>query len=176
MKLLLALAITFFSVTSQAKPPPESEHFAPLLGNWLVSGRRLSQDGQSWKENPHPALWHFYRILNGHGIQDDWTSPAPHIAVAETTRTYGTNIRIFNNTEGQWEMAWIDSTNQVVRSFTATSTDDQIIMKSVGIDPPRRNIFHNMSSEGFSWRQEWTFDDGKTWTPVSYLEATPWKE
>ncbi|MFB3106889.1 MAG: hypothetical protein ACE1ZA_18465, partial [Pseudomonadales bacterium] len=73
-------------------------------------------------------------------------------------------------------MAWIDSTNQVVRSFTATSTDDQIIMKSVGIDPPRRNICHNMSSEGFSWRQEWTFDDGKTWTPVSYLEATPWKE
>lgn len=39
MKLLLALAITFFSVTSHAKPAPETEHFAPLLGSWLVSGR-----------------------------------------------------------------------------------------------------------------------------------------
>ncbi|MCZ6617965.1 MAG: hypothetical protein O7E57_07505 [Gammaproteobacteria bacterium] len=180
MKPLIVLVFLFCAVSSHAaprppSPPPETEHFAPLLGSWLVSGRSLSPDGQTWKENPHPALWTFYGILNDHGIQDDWTSPAPHIAVAEATRTYGTNIRIFNNTERRWEMAWIDSTNQLVRSFTATSSIDQIIMNSVGRTPPRRNIFYEMTSEGFRWRQEWTFDEGKTWVPVSYLEATAWQ-
>ena len=176
MKPLLLLALLFYTVSSPAnQPPPETEHFSPLLGSWLLSGRSLSRDGQIWTDNPHPALWRFYRILNGHGIQDDWTSPAPHIAVAESTRTYGTNIRTFNATEGQWEMAWMDSTSRGVLSFTATSTEDQIVMNSVGMNPPRRNIFHNLSAKGFNWRQEWTFDEGKTWIPVSYLEATPWQ-
>ena len=142
MKPLLVLALLFCATASRATPPPETEHFAPLIGSWLVSGRKLSPDGQTWTENPHPALWHFYRILHGHGIQDDWISPAPHISIDGSTRIYGTNIRIFNATEKRWEMAWIDSTNRIVRSFTAISTDDEIIMNSVGMTPPRRNIFH----------------------------------
>ncbi|MCZ6640094.1 MAG: hypothetical protein O7G86_18335 [Gammaproteobacteria bacterium] len=177
MKTLVALALLVYTVSGNAtQPPPETEHFAPLLGSWLVSGRGLSSDGQNWNENPHPALWRFYRILNGHGIQDDWTSPAPHVEVDESTRNYGTNIRIFDATKEQWAMAWIGSTNRALLTFTATSTNDEIIMNSVGMDPPRRNIFHNMSSDRFSWRQEWSFDEGETWVAVAYLEATRWND
>ena len=178
MKSLLVAALLICSVNGHTKGSTtvENDHFAPLLGSWLVSGRSLSPDGKTWTDNPHPALWRFYRILNGHAIQDDWTSPAPHIVDDKSTRTYGTNLRIFSTTKGHWEMTWIDSTRQVVLSFTATSTPDRIIMNSVGRNPPRRNIFDNLSPEGFSWRQEWTFDDGETWVPVSYLEASPWKD
>ncbi|MDP6375984.1 MAG: hypothetical protein QF921_11205 [Pseudomonadales bacterium] len=90
---LILLAV---SGSAAAAPPAAEDHFAPLLGTWLVDARSLQRDGQTWLENPHPAERPFYRIFGGEAIRDDFISPAPHIDVAKGERTWGMNIRIFN--------------------------------------------------------------------------------
>jgi hypothetical protein len=171
----LALAAACASTSTAAEPagtpPSETRHFEPLIGSWVVTGKNLSRDGQIWTDNAHPALWRFYYILDGHGIQDDFTSPAPDVDVAPSERTFGTNIRIYDPASGQWAMAWIDSKQRKTLTFTATSKTGEIVMQAIGAEPPRRNIFDNISSEAFDWRQEWSFDAGKTWVPVAYLYA-----
>jgi hypothetical protein len=154
-----------------AAAPPETDHFAPLLGTWEVEARRLSRDGSTWKEAEHPAQWRFYRILDGHAIQDDFISPAPGIDVPESARTYGTNIRIYNAKQQHWEMAWIDSGAREAREFSAVSKPGEIVMSSKDTEQRRRITFYEITESSFRWRQEWTFDGGATWVPVSYLEA-----
>ncbi|MEJ2130117.1 MAG: hypothetical protein P8Y95_00455 [Gammaproteobacteria bacterium] len=157
--------------------PEQTRHFAPLLGTWEISQRTLKRgatdpsDPASWIVSEYPKEWRFYTILNGHAVQDDFISPASWVDVPESQRSYGTNIRVFNEKKGKWEMAWISSTAREVWKFTATSKEGEIVMRSVDLDPPRRNFFHSFEKDAFSWRQEWTFDGGETWVPVVYIEA-----
>lgn len=167
----IVLILLAVSGAAAAAPPAEEDHFAPLLGTWLVDAKSLQRDGQTWVENPHPAEWRFYRILGGEAIQDDFISPAPHIQLDKGQRTWGTNIRIFNREKNAWEMAWIATGGREVLSFSATYLDGEIIMSARGVEPPRRNVFHNISADRFSWRQDWSFDAGETWVPVAHLEA-----
>jgi hypothetical protein len=152
--------------------PAETDHFAPLLGTWLVAGRRLDRDGKTWLPLAHPAQWRFYRILNGHAIQDDWTEPAPAVDVPESQRSYGTNIRIYNPERARWEMSWIHSGARETLVFTAVSEPGEIVMSSVAGEPPRRNVFHGIGPHSFEWRQEWSFDGGQTWVVVATFHAT----
>ena len=127
------------------------------------------------KENPHPALWRFYRILNGHGIQDDWTAPAPHIDVDESARTYPTNIRIFDDAQGQWAMAWIGSMNRTLQTFTATSTEDQLVMNSIGVDPHGETSFttcHPLGSAGARNGRSTKVKPGHSWPILKRRDGT----
>ena len=169
---LMAWSLFLLGSQTLAAPNIEHDHFAPLLGTWLVEARRLQRDGQTWIASEHPAEWHFYRILDDQAIQDDWIDPAPHIEVPADARTFGTNIRIYNSGLGQWEMAWISTTAREAWEASATFVNGEIIMRLKDLVPERRNIFHGFTADRFSWRQEWTFDGGETWTPVAYLEAT----
>jgi len=49
--------------------------------------------------------------------------------------------------QGQWAMAWIGSMNRTLQTFKATSTEDQIVMNSLGVDLPTakhlsRHVIH----------------------------------
>lgn len=41
-----------------------------LLGHWAITDSTLDKQGQ-WQKGLG-ASWHFYPILNGHAVQDDW--------------------------------------------------------------------------------------------------------
>lgn len=176
--LLLVIAATQ-SIADAFHPdaPKETRHFAPLLGTWEVSQKSLKRgatdpnDPASWIVAQHPGEWRFYTILGGQAIQDDFIAPASWVDAPDSQRLYGTNVRIFNAEKGEWEMAWVSTTTREVWRFTATSKEGEIVMRSVDLDPPRRNIFHDFTPDSFRWRQEWTFDGGKTWIPVAYIEA-----
>ncbi len=183
-KLLAAFLVFLFVAEGSAADegfhpdaPEQTRHFAPLLGTWQISQRTLRRgatdpnDPAAWIVSQQPNEWRFYTILNGHAIQDDFIVPASWIDVPESRRGYGTNIRIFNEAKGHWEMAWIATAAREVWEFTATSKEGEIVMHSIDLEPPRRNFFHSFTADSFSWRQEWTFDEGKTSVAVVYIEA-----
>ena len=103
---------------------------------------------------------------------DQASGDEPDVDVPESERSYGTNLRIYDPESGDWQMAWISTGARRILTFTARVENGQIVMHARGLDPPRRNVFHAFAADTFSWRQEWSFDGGETWTPVAYLEAT----
>ena len=104
----------------------ESSLMKRLLGRWAITDSALDKQGQ-WQKGPGTS-WHFYPILNGYAVQDDWISPPLNVPEPMGGRQFGTNIRIFNPSEQRWEMAWASSKGQKVDTFTATEKDGQIIM------------------------------------------------
>ena len=150
--------------------PPETELLGRLAGVWDIEQENRNQDG-SWREAGQ-AEWRWYYILDGHAIQDDWIKP-PSSDTTAAKRSFGTNIRIYNADTRQWEMSWIDSNNRKTSTFTAVNRDGNVIMSGENAAGRKiRNTFLNIRENSFEWVQEWTFDDGESWVPVSRIRGT----
>ncbi len=115
---------------------------ADSRANGMQRRCRRNPDG-TWSDEKTHALWRWYFILDGHAIQDDW------IKLEEGNRAVvGTNIRIFNPEEEQWQMAWIDTTNRRLATFTAVSEGDTIVMTGHNAQGRMvRNTFSNITGE-----------------------------
>jgi len=164
------LAETFQPGELHPDAPPETAALGQLVGVWDVEQQVRNQDG-SWNE-PTRAEWRWFYILDGQAIQDDWIKP-PVADGPSAERTFGTNIRIYDPETDQWNMAWIDSNNRTLARFTAKNIDDTVVM--TGVNPVGRrvqNTFYAIKTDAFEWVQEWTFDDGDSWVPVSRLRAS----
>jgi hypothetical protein len=106
-----------------------------------------------------------------HAIQDEWI--VPPLSVTASSRFRGVNIRIYNPEQQSWQIAWIDGRGRKFSLFTAVSDSARITM--TGVDArgrPARNIFSEITPVSFSWTKEWTFDQGRTWIPVSRIRCT----
>lgn len=145
--------------------PAETEQFGQFVGIWRAYKRTRQQDG-TWSPDTVTADWIWYYVLDGHAIQDDYILPPMEVKTDEGQRFFGTNIRIFNTKEKQWEMAWMDRINREVATFTATKEGDSLVMQGVVRGREVRNIFYNIEPHSYDWVQKWTFDKGQTWLPV----------
>lgn len=142
-----------------------------LVGTWRADQEILQPTGE-WKKAPAESEWRFYYILGGQGIQDDWTSTSVDADGVET-KTYGTNIRIYNPEKKHWEMAWLDTNNRSLGIFTAKRLNGALIMEGHNAKGREvRNTFHDIGKNEFRWKQEWTFDEGKSWVTVSRIHCT----
>jgi hypothetical protein len=147
--------------------PNETELLGQLVGTWSIEQSFINNDG-TWSDNKRKAKWKWYYILYGHAIQDDWIT----FDSLDNEIVTGTNIRIYNPEEKQWYMAWIDKTNRRLATFTAVNDSGKVIMD--GTNAKRRHIkntFFNISENEFDWKQEWTFDEGKSWIVVSKIHG-----
>lgn len=139
-----------------------------LIGHWQIEDSSLNQQGE-WQVGAG-ASWHFYPILNGHAIQDDWIAPALDQPEPATGRQYGTNIRIYNPKEGRWEMAWASVKGQKVDTFTAVEKDRQIIMSGLFNGQNSRITFFNIQKSSFDWKLELE-QANKSWTEVYRIKG-----
>lgn len=147
--------------------PPETEVLGRFIGMWDVEQWFMTTEG-AWSDTKRYAKWKWYYILDGHAIQDDWII----IDSLKNEHTAGTNIRIYNPDEKQWYMAWIDKTYRRLAPFTAVNDSGKVIMDGTNARGRHiKNIFFNITDNEFDWRQEWTFDEGKTWTVVTKIHA-----
>lgn len=152
--------------------PPETEVLGKLIGSWDVEQSFITSDG-TWSDTRRYAKWKWYYILDGQAIQDDWII----IDSLKNEHTTGTNIRIYNPGEKQWYMAWIDKTYRRLAPFTAVNDSGKVIMDGTNARGRHiKNIFYNITDNEFDWRQEWTFDEGKTWTVVTKIHGKRSKE
>ena len=162
------LATLLFSTPSAAGPsgiaegaPPELHHWESLIGEWSTTEEGLKPDGSAWQASKG-ADWNFYWGFDGWGIRDDYTSPpAAEPVDDESKRQRGTNLRIFNPETGKWVMTWLTIASTEPASFTATSTDEQIVMLSDIPNPQgfySRITFFDMQPDSFEWKLEWSSD------------------
>ncbi|MBT5876295.1 MAG: hypothetical protein HOH43_22925 [Candidatus Latescibacteria bacterium] len=143
-----------------------------LFGTWDGYQVRRNQDG-TWASDTTHSEWRWYAILDGHGIQDDWIKLETADNPGQLPQVVGTNIRIYNATEDQWHMAWIDKTNRTLASFTAKNVNDTVIMSGKNATGRQVRItFFNFARDAFDWKQEWTFDGGESWVIVTKMHCT----
>jgi hypothetical protein len=151
--------------------PPETEQLGRLVGIWDAEQIKRNRDG-SWSDEKSHAEWRWYYILDGHAVQDDWLG----VEITEDSRKVlnfiGTNIRIYNPEEEQWHMAWIDKTNRRLAGFTAIYNENRVIMTGTNAQGRLvRTTFYHITPDSFNWKQEWTFDDGKSWLEVAKIHC-----
>lgn len=147
--------------------PQETELLGKLEGTWEAEQTILKPEG-TWSNEKKHAIWKWYYILEGHATQDDWIT----IDSLNEERVVGTNIRIYNAEEKQWHMAWIDKTNRRLATFTAVNENGIVIMDGINAKGRHiKNTFFNMTDNEFDWKQEWTFDDEKTWVEVAKIHC-----
>lgn len=92
---------------------------------------------------------------------------------------YGTNLRTNNPDTDAWEIVWAAQTLNGLMHIEAQQDDDGNIVMAIlrpVQDPPRRIIFFAPDDEGWSWVQQWSFDDGESWTDVYRIKATSFDE
>lgn len=146
--------------------PVETEILGQLVGIWDAEQRIMNRDG-SWSK-PKYSTWEWSYILEGHAIQDNWIS----IDSLNNEEVVGTNIRIFNKEENKWYMAWIDINNRRLATFTATNENGTVIMDGTNVKGRNiKNSFFNITQNEFDWKQEWTFDEGKSWVVVTKIKC-----
>lgn len=154
--------------------PPELAHFSKLIGDWTTTEESFRRDGSGWDPSKS-AEWSFYWAFDGWGIGDDYTSPPSSESVDdESKRQRGTNLRIYNPETEQWVMTWLTVTSKAPAAFTATSSDDEIVMSSEVLNPQGffiRITFFDIRKDSFEWKQEWS-KDKETWTEVYRIHGT----
>ncbi len=181
--LLLSVAILSFlwtgvGVAGPTGPaegaPPELAHFVKLVGEWSTTEEGLKPDGSAWQPSKG-ADWNFYWSFDGWGIRDDYISPPMSEAVDdESKRQRGTNLRIFNTSDKHWVMTWLTPTLKEPASFTAASTDEEIVMLSGVVNPQgfwHRITFFDMTESSFEWKLEWSKDKDQ-WGEVYRIHGT----
>lgn len=159
------------SQTLNNNAPAETESLGRLIGKWDAKIERLDNDG-NWNPGTNKIEWHWYFILNGHAIQDDWITEKLTGDGSDSTLVYGTNIRIYNKDENKWYMAWLHGDGRKLATFTAVNENDKVIMEGTNASGREVRItFFDIKENSFEWQQEWTFDDGKNWTVVAKIHC-----
>ena len=174
--LVLVIAGTLFvgSTTSAGKSENAClegplEQFGRYVGDWKITDETLARDGSGWGPGAG-ARWIFKCIGNGVAVQDYWRP---------NSGGWGTNLRTYNPETGSWEIVWAATGHNGLMHISAKKDESgrivMDILKPVQ-DPPRRIIFMPPDEEGWSWQQEWWFEQSQTWAPVYKIRATPWSD
>ena len=154
--------------------PPEVAHFGKMVGSWSTSSESLKPDGSGWLPSKR-ADWHFHWDFDGYGIRDYYVSPpAAQKLDDESKRTRGINLRVYNAEEKKWVMTWLTVAALPPSGFTATSTDESIVMLS---DKPGPGGFHSritffdIKDSSFEWKLERSKDQDQ-WLEVFRIHGT----
>jgi len=179
MRIVLIWALSVLPVTAVAESPRTSSldaapcmegpmsQFGRYIGDWKIADEQLARDGSGWGPGKG-ARWIFECVGNGIAVQDYWLPNAGGT---------GTNLRTYNPDTGKWEIVWTATKlNGLMHISAAQNADGDIVMDILSPvqDPPRRIIFFAPDDGGWDWVQQWSFDDGETWTDVYRIRATRW--
>ena len=106
--------------------PKEIAQFDFLIGDFSVTGHAWLGTGWSPpRPGALPSRWNGRFILDGMAIMDDWYQVDPGLD-AETSR--GTNVRVWDAKNAEWDMMWIDTTIHQVQDLRAKLVGDQLTM------------------------------------------------
>jgi hypothetical protein len=181
LKSVVVMTLLGFATMSQAlvqrdtqklssKAPPQTAQFGQLVGQWKIADFYLDKKGQ-WQPS-NGADWHFYWILGGSAIQDDWVSPSMDKPEPKAGRQFGTNIRIFNPKLDRWEMAWAANNGAKVDTFVATAQEGALVMTGVFNGSDSRITFYDITNKQFFWRLEQKNKKTNEWKETYRIEGT----
>ena len=148
----------------------QTSQFGQLVGDWKIKDYSLNPQGK-WLEG-NGANWNFYWILGGTAIQDDWISPSLDKPEPDKGRQYGTNIRIYNPKQGQWDMAWASNSGAKIDTFSAREKNRQLIMRGLFNGRDSKITFFDITATHFSWKLEQKNVSSGEWSKVYRIEAS----
>lgn len=183
---LLIIGLGALMMTAQAQedpantplPDPDAamQDLAWFIGEWDVVSRFLvDADNDEWLEE-ELRTEHTYQ-LGGHLIFEHFFGPLGGDPFeAWSLRTYDANT-------GIWQQRWVDTSpgsfaqwqgsydaeTNTFTGYAARFLDDE---GNIAGDTAVREIFDNITDDGFSWRFERTDDGGDTWRVTWTLEYT----
>lgn len=158
--------------------PAELMDFGRLVGIWDARQEILGSDG-AWHEGA-PALWIWRFGLGGFVVRDLWLHTVEHLPdyLSALDRPYLlTSMRIYDATAGRWHVAWAANGGGSVPgssfgTFEATEVDGSVVMLGDSPVGKQRVTFHDVTEASFSWKSEYSTDQGQTWTVVMKVTAT----
>lgn len=126
--------------------------YAFLVGRWeteatihLENGTKLDKRGEIH------ASW----ALEGRALQDVWTLPGVF---------YGTTLRVYDPSSGNWHILWIDPVRQAYPRMIGRARGSDIVQEGTGDNGATlRWSFSELTPESFLWRGEISPDGGATW-------------
>jgi len=155
------------------KAPPELSQFAFIIGKWRCDARVKGEDG-TWQ--PYQATWVGRYILDGYVIADEYrmTNQKGELIV------HGMNFRSYSVEKKTWVMRWLSATGSFwvelgpeklggVRVAPKTITFN--LIDTFAPDALTRVSFSNISESHFTWTEERSLDQGKTWAEFMVIEA-----
>jgi len=159
--------------TPNPKAAPELSQFAFIIGKWRCDARVKGEDG-TWL--PYQATWVGRYILDGHVIADEYrmTSQTGELIV------HGMNFRSYSIEKKTWVMRWFNATGSFwlelgpeklggVRVTPRNITFNFI--ETYAPDILSRVTFSNITESRFTWNNERSLDQGKTWAEFMVIEA-----
>lgn len=141
--------------------PVELQQFSFIIGNWECDGKSKQQDGSytEWQ-----ATWKGYYNLDGFQIADDFI-----MTDADGKYTFfGTTYRGYNLAEKKWDIKWYNAlqTKWIDIEGEFKNGEMHLLGRGSGAkgDFLTRIKFKEITANSFTWKNDISFDDGKTWT------------
>jgi hypothetical protein len=155
------------------KAPPELSQFAFLIGKWRCDVRTKGEDG-TWQS--YRAIWVGRYVLDGYVIADEYrmTNQQGELIVQ------GMNFRSYSAEKKTWIMRWLNARDSVwlelgpERLGGVRVTPKIITFNLIDTFAPEalsRVTFSNMSASHFTWSEDKSLDQGKTWSEFVVIEA-----
>lgn len=153
-------------------PPPESQQFDFLIGDWSIAGTRYKPDGSVSFQ--YKATWNAKYLNEGRMIVDDFKAYAP---TGQAISSYVT-LRTYSETNHRWEMTGLAALQPAVNAeWFGEWKDGEMLMSATGKDPAGNVVktkirFFHIAKDSFEWESLVSLDDGKTWTKSAMLLAS----
>ena len=147
-----------------------SQDFDPMIGTCQCKSERIAADGKTW-QSPVDMTWTFKYIMNGTGVQDDFSL---------TNGLSGGSIRQFNTQKNKWYVHYYSS-NSAPSSLTSWEGDKNekgdIILYSPQQGPSNEEgflklRFHDTNESGYKWIGAWVNKDESTVSPFWKISCT----
>jgi len=155
------------------KAPPELSQFAFLIGSWRCDVSVKATDG-TWQK--YQATWVGRYILDGYAIADEYRM----INGAGELIVHGMNFRSYSVEKKTWVMRWLDIRRSSwvelgpQRLGGVRVSPQTITFNLVDIFAPdaiSRVTFSNIAADHFTWREDKSLDQGRTWTEFVVIDA-----
>jgi hypothetical protein len=160
----------FYSLLRADGPHPSlgshADTFGRLIGDWHGEYFIIPPDKPRFDGSME---FHIGWVLGGRAVQDVFIFSQPGVPLTgrvstETASTFGSTIKFFDTSAGNWKVRWIDPTNNQIEALIANRVGDDIIqtgMSSTG--KVTEWNFTNITPTSFLWRNHQLDADGKSW-------------
>jgi len=130
--------------------------YGQFVGSWGIHSTNFQADGTrtEWQ-----GEWHFAWVLGGRGVQDVL------LEIDAPAHEYGTTLRCYDEAHDVWHVSFMAPGAKEFVHLVGRKSGEQIIQEITGPDPHRfeRWIFSDITPRAFTWRDEVSLDEGKTW-------------
>ena len=150
--------VTFAGVHADA--PSEVAQFDFLDGQFVCDGQQLTGEGTYI---PFTGVWTGGYVLDGFAFADEFRV----LAADGNPVFFGRNFRAFDAETGRWKIQWHEVVSGAWHELEGSKEGETIVLTTHARDQTgeyaSRITFSDFTSDRFAWRDDRSYDGGKSW-------------